>query len=66
MKGGFFFTAEFTVANIIEVISSIVTAAITWIGDFVGVIVENPLLLFFVVFAMVGTGVGLIRRLIRL
>lgn len=53
-------------ATIIEAIDALVTASITWIGQFVGVIVANPLLLAFVVVAFVGLGVGLIKRIIRL
>lgn len=52
-------------ADVISAISSIVTGAIDWIGDYVGVITSNPLLLAFVVVSFVGLGVGLLRRLIR-
>lgn len=61
-----FTTAAITVENIVSVITEIVTGAVTWIGSFIDVIEANPLLLFFAVFTLVGTGVGLIRRLIRL
>lgn len=47
-------------------VGTIVTNAITWIGDYVGVVQEQPLLLAFVVVSFVGLGVGLINRLIRL
>nr|CRY94831.1 hypothetical protein [uncultured prokaryote] len=47
-------------------VGQLVTAAITWIGKYVTVITENPLLLAFVVVSFVGLGVGLIRRLIRI
>lgn len=47
-------------------VGTIVTQAISWIGDYVGVITEQPLLLAFVVVSFVGLGVGLINRLIRL
>lgn len=53
-------------ADIITAISALVTAAIGWIGEFVTVIVAQPLLLAFVVVAFVGLGVGLIKRIIRL
>lgn len=52
--------------GIISVISSLVTAGIGWVGDFVTVITANPLLLMFVVTAFVGLGIGLIKRIIRL
>ena len=47
-------------------VGTIVTQSISWIGDYVGVITEQPLLLAFVVVSFVGLGVGLIKRLIRL
>ena len=59
-------TTTVTIATILDSVSDIVTAAITWIGDFVGVITANPLILMFVIVAFVGLGVGLIKRLIRL
>lgn len=52
-------------ADVISAISSIVTGAIGWVGDYVDVITSNPLLLAFVVVSFVGLGVGLLRRLIR-
>lgn len=55
-----------TMSTIMTAVGDIVTNAITWIGDFVGVITSNPLLLAFVVVAFVGLGIGLIKRLIRL
>lgn len=55
-------------AAIITSIGSIVTGAISWLTSFVGSIMAtgNELLLFFVVFGFVGTGIGLIKRIIRL
>lgn len=53
-------------ASIITEVSALVTAAVGWIGDYVGAITSNPLLLMFVVIAFVGLGVGLIRRIISL
>lgn len=55
-------------ATIISAIGSIVTGAISWLTSFTGSIVAegNELLLFFIVFGFVGTGIGLIRRIIRL
>lgn len=52
-----------TIASILADVSSIVTSSVTWIGDFVGVITDNPLLLMFVIISFVGLGVGLLRRL---
>lgn len=53
-------------AAILGDVSLIVTESISWINSFVGAITGNPLIEMFVVVAFVGTGVGLIRRLIRL
>ena len=47
-------------------VTSIVTAAASWIETYVGVIMDNPLILTFVVLSIAGMGVGLIRRMIRL
>ena len=51
---------------IITSVTSLVTASVSWIEAFVGVIVKQPLLLMFVVTSFVGLGVGLIKRLIRI
>lgn len=53
-------------SSIIADVTSIVTAAITWVTSFVGTITSNPLILMFVLISFVGLGVGLLRRLIRL
>lgn len=47
-------------------VGTIVTNAITWMGDFAGFITDNPLVLAFVLVGFVGLGVGLLRRLISL
>ena len=59
-------TTAFTMATLLGDVSSMVTSAITWIGQFVTVITGQPLLLAFVIVSFVGLGVGLIRRLIHL
>ena len=46
-------------------IGSWVTSTVTWVGEFVGAITDNKLLLGFVLVALVGTGVGVINRLIH-
>ena len=51
---------------LITQITSLVTAAVGWIGQYVTAITANPLLLIFVVTAFVGLGVGLISRIIHL
>lgn len=55
-----------TMSTILTDVGSIVTQAITWIGDFAGAITSNPIIEMFVITSFVGLGVGLIRRLIRL
>ena len=55
-----------SLAAIINNVGSLVTAAVSWVGSFVGAITDNPLILMFVIVGFVGLGVGLIKRLIRL
>lgn len=55
-----------SVTTITSNVTSVVTAAASWIQTYVGVIMDNPLLLTFVVLSIAGMGVGLIRRMIRL
>ena len=47
-------------------VTSLVTAAVGWIAQYVTAITANPLLLLFVITAFVGLGVGLISRIIHL
>lgn len=65
MKGVFSTTAAYTMSSLLSDVSSIVTAAISWIGDFLQVITSNPLLLAFIVVGFVGIGIGLLRRLMH-
>lgn len=61
-------------AGILTNITALVTAAIGWVGQYVGAITKaatsstggNELLLLFVIVAFVGTGIGLINRIIKL
>lgn len=53
-----------TVATILASAGDIVTEALSWLTETVNVVVGSPLLLMFVVFGLVGTGVGLMRRII--
>lgn len=53
-------------ATILTAVTSIVTECISWITSFVGAITSNPLIELFVLFGLIGTGIGLIGRLIRL
>jgi len=43
-----------------------VSGSTSWIGTFVGAITDNPIILMFVLFGFIGTGIGLIKRLMRL
>lgn len=53
-----------TVATILASAGDIVTEALSWLTETVNVVVASPLLLMFVVLGLVGTGVGLMRRII--
>ena len=53
-------------ATFIESVSQVVTAAVSWIGEYVEVIMAHPILLAGVVVTFVGLGVGLIKRLVSL
>jgi hypothetical protein len=55
-------------AGILTTITSIVTAAISWITSYVGVITAsgNEFLMLFILVPMVGLGIGLFRRLLNL
>lgn len=54
-------------ASIVNNITTLVSGAISWITSYVGAITAegNELLLFFVIFGFIGTGIGLIHRIIR-
>lgn len=53
-----------TVATILESAGLIVTEALSWLTETVTTVVGSPLLLMFVILGLVGTGVGLMRRII--
>lgn len=59
-------TPAVSVSTILGNVTSFVTSAVSWVGSFVGVITDNPLLLTFVIVSFVGMGVGLIKRLVRI
>lgn len=56
---------SYAISNMITDIGSFVTAAVDWVGSFVGAITGNPLILGFVLVALIGTGIGVINRLIH-
>lgn len=55
----------YAISNMITDIGSFVTGAVDWVGSFVGAITGNPLILGFVLVALIGTGIGVINRLIH-
>lgn len=50
--------------DVLNSVSSVVTASIGWIGEYVSVITSTPLLLLFTTIPLVGLGIGLLRRLL--
>lgn len=53
-------------AEILDAVTSLVTAAVSWITTFCATITGQPLLLLFVITSFVGLGVGLIKRLVKI
>lgn len=56
------------IAAVLQNITSIVTSAVSWITSYVGVISAsgNEFLMLFILVPMVGLGIGLFKRLLRL
>ena len=54
-----------SIAAVAADVGTLVTASVSWIGSFVGAIMSNPLILMFVIFGFIGTGIRLLRRLMR-
>ena len=53
-------------ATVLTFLSSLVTAALGWIGDVIEFIISQPLILIpMMVFFIVGGCIGLVNRLIR-
>lgn len=54
-------------AGIITNVTSVVTAAVDWVGDFAGVITAsgNEILLIPICLTVAGFGVGILKRLMR-
>jgi hypothetical protein len=53
-------------ATYIGNITSIITAAVGWMGTAGEAIAANPLALLFILLPMMGAGIGLFRRIIHL
>lgn len=54
-----------TLTSLLGDITSIITQGISWIGSVITAITSNPLLLMFVLFGFIGTGIGLVKRIMR-
>lgn len=52
---------------IVSHVGEIVTGAISWVGSFLGSIMAegNEILLLFILIPLVGLGIGLVKRLMR-
>lgn len=61
MEGG-----SATVSTILTSIGSVVTQAMTWAGNVVTFIGDNPLVMVFVSLPLVGLGIGMVKRMISL
>jgi hypothetical protein len=55
----------YSISTMLTDIGSWVTSSVTWVGEFVGAITDNKLILGFVLVGLIGTGVGVINRLIH-
>lgn len=55
-------------STILTNIGSVVTSAITWMGDYLSLITKsgNEILFVFVAIPLVGLGIGLVRRMINI
>lgn len=50
--------------NILSRVGEIVSAGMTWLGQAASTVTNNDLLLTFTCVGLVGTGIGLLRRII--
>lgn len=55
-----------TISTILSNIGLVVTQAVSWAGDIVTFIGNNPLIMVFVAIPLVGLGIGMVRRMISL
>ena len=63
LEGG---ATTITLSSILTDVGSIVTNAISWLGDFATFIVGSPLLMLFCLVPLVGLGIGLLKRMMSL
>lgn len=55
-----------TIASVLALITDVITAVFGWMGDVVGFVMANPLILIsFVAFFFVGGAIALVVRLIK-
>lgn len=54
-----------TMSTVIESITSLFTGAISWLTTVVTTVMNNPLLLAFVLVAFLGIGISIFKRLTR-
>ena len=55
----------YTISSMLTDVGLWVTNSVTWVSEFVGAITSNKLILGFVLVALIGTGIGVINRLIH-
>ena len=55
-----------TVTSVLTEIGYIVTQALSWAGNVVTFVMDNPLILIFAGIPLVGLGIGMVRRMISL
>uniref|UniRef100_A0AAU8AX60 Uncharacterized protein n=1 Tax=Dulem virus 75 TaxID=3145786 RepID=A0AAU8AX60_9VIRU len=51
-----------SMADFITTMSSFVTGLMTWMNSFLGFVTENPVLMVFLLIALAGTVIGIVRR----
>lgn len=54
--------ATTTISTILSAIGTFFTSFITWVGQVLTFITENPILLIFVILAIAGIVIGMVRR----
>lgn len=59
-------STAYTIATMMTDVTTIVTSAVSWVTTYTTSITDNKLILGFVIFGFVGTGLGLIKRMIRI
>lgn len=59
-------TASFTMATLLETITTIFTSMMSWVSTIFTTIAGNPILLLFVVGTFALTAIGIVRRLLKL